>query len=77
MSGNTKVMIQKMKENNEEVITVVDHNIVIVRNLKYLRTTINNAGDETEEIKIRILIPSRVYYLLSMEPWAAAKKTCT
>jgi len=45
-------------------LTIKDHDIEVVRSFKYLGTEINNANDETVEIKARILASIKAYSYL-------------
>ena len=42
-----------------EILTVVDHDIEVVRSFKYFGAAINNTNDETQEIRARILAANK------------------
>jgi uncharacterized membrane protein YgaE (UPF0421/DUF939 family) len=59
-------MVEKWKTRRirSEILTINDHEIEVVKNFKYLGAVINNANDETEEIKAAILTANKAYYSL-------------
>jgi hypothetical protein len=45
-------------------LTIENHDVEVVRSFKYLGTEINNANDETVEIKARIVASIKAYSYL-------------
>jgi hypothetical protein len=43
-----------------EILTVVGHDIEVVRSCTYFGAAINNTSDETQEIRARILVANKV-----------------
>jgi hypothetical protein len=60
------ISTEKNKSNStkqeEDILTLNDHDTKVIRSFKYLRTVINNTKDETVDIKARILGANKAHY---------------
>jgi hypothetical protein len=61
-------MVQSRRPRGGELLTVIDHDIEVVRRCKYLRIVINDTNDETEEIRARIVAANKVYSSIQTNP---------
>jgi hypothetical protein len=53
--------MQSRRPRGRELLTVINHDIEVVRRFKYLGTVINDTNDETEEIRAMMLAANKVY----------------
>jgi len=46
----------RRRRRRSEILTINDNNVEVVRSLKYLGSVVDSTSDETEDIKVRILV---------------------